>query len=122
VFTDATPAGQVLTGVAVRAGSWLDSIQGLATPLNLSPHGGTGGGLTTVSWPSGEYLVRIYGTTSGTIVGSISFVTNTGRIYGPYGTTAGTAFDYTVPAGTRVRGFTGASSGYLNAIGVAYGP
>ncbi|MBI2731902.1 MAG: DUF1929 domain-containing protein [Aquabacterium sp.] len=126
-FTDTVVAGQKLTGVIVRAGWWLDSIQGLATPANLPSHGGTGGSAVTVTWPANEYLVRIYGKVGSTgVISVLNFVTNTGRVLGPYGTgqgqTSNTAFDYTVPTGNRVLGFTGNAGTYLNALGVIYGP
>ncbi len=81
----------------------------------------------TATWPSGEYLVRIYGRASSTgYVGQIRFVTNTGRVLGPYGAATSqfnlTNFDYTVPAGTRILGFAGRANSYVTAIGVVYGP
>jgi cytochrome c peroxidase len=122
-FTDPVAEGQWLTGVVVRTGWWVDGIQGLATPSNLPAHGGNGGTATTVTWPAGEYPVRVFGV-AGQYVGQISFVTNTGRVLGPYGSAlgsgAGTAFDFTVPAGARIVGFTGRADGYLNALGVLY--
>jgi YVTN family beta-propeller protein len=126
-FADPVVAGQKLTGVIVRAGWWLDSIQGLASPSNLPSHGGTGGNAVTVTWPATEYLVRIYGKVgSGGVISVLNFVTNTGRVLGPYGTgqgqTSTTAFDYTVPAGNRVVGFAGKAGAYLNALGVIYAP
>lgn len=126
-FTDGVAAGQVLTGVTVRAGWWLDGVQGLATPANLPSHGGTGGGVATFTLASGEYLVRLYGKVgNGQYVSQLSFVTNTGRVFGPYGLNQGfstsTSFDYTVPAGNRIVGFTGRASTYLDAIGVVYRP
>jgi YVTN family beta-propeller protein len=126
-FSDAVPAGHVLTGVNLRAGWWVDAIQGRGTPANLPFHGGEGGNLITVSWPSREYLVRIHGRIgAGGVVSRISFVTNTGRSYGPYGSGLGqgalTNFSFTVPTGHRVYGFVGRSSTSLNAIGVLHGP
>lgn len=126
-FTDGVANDQVLTGVSLRASTRVDALQGLATPANLASHGGTGGTLVTASWPAGETLVRIYGKTgSSGSVAQISFVTSNGKVYGPYGTAQSqgtlTNFDYTVPAGNRVLGFTGRSGSSLNAIGVVYGP
>ena len=80
--------------------------------------------------PAGEYLVRIYGKTGSNAVApavsQISFVTNTGRVFGPYALGLGqdptTDFDFTVPAGSRIVGFTGRASEFLNAIGVLFLP
>ncbi len=126
-FTDTVVAGQTLTGAVVRAGYWLDGIQGLATPANLPAHGGSGGGAVTVTWPANEYLVRIFGVVGdNNVISQLSLATNTGRVFGPYGTGEGVtqkvAFDFTVPAGNKVLGFTGRSQNYLNAVGVVYGP
>lgn len=123
-FTDTVAAGQTLTGATVRAGSWLDSIQGLATPTNFPNHGGTGGTASTATWGS-DPLVRIYGKYSNNYITQISFVSKSGKVFGPYGANAagGTvrSFDYTVPAGNKVYGFFGSADGYLRSIGVRYG-
>jgi large repetitive protein len=124
-FTDPVAPGQNMTGVVVRAGWWIDSIQGLATPANLPAHGGLGGGVFTASWPAGEVLVRVFGRVgSSGVLAQVSFATNTGRVLGPYGTAQGvgtlTPFDYTVPAGRKVVGFTGRSGSSVNAIGVIH--
>ncbi|MDB5895616.1 MAG: hypothetical protein JWQ88_3147, partial [Rhodoferax sp.] len=126
-FTDTIPAGFKLTGLTVRGGWWIDAVQGLGSPSNLAFHGDVGGNQYDLTWATGEFLVRLYGQTgSGGMVAQLSFVTNTGRVLGPYGTGQGqgtlTAFDFTVPAGRKVYGFVGRSSTGLNAIGVLHGP
>jgi large repetitive protein len=121
-FVDNVQPSQTLVGVNVRHGSWLDGIQGVLNTGTLPLHGGAGGSLSNVTWPANEYLVRIYGL-YGSNVGQISFVTNTGRIMGPYGTADGnnvSNFDISVPLGREIVGFTGRSGTYLNAIGVLY--
>lgn len=124
-FSDAVAAGQTLTGVTVRAGSWVDAIQGLASPTNLPSHGGTGGTAYTATWGASDPLIRIYGKYSNSRISQISFVTSSGRVFGPYGTAAagGTVrtFNYTVPSGNKVYGFVGSSNTYLRSIGVRYG-
>ncbi len=119
-FSDNVAGNQTLTGVNLKMGWWLDSIQGLSNTGALPAHGGIGGNLATVTWPVGEYLVRSYGF-YGAYVGQISFVTNTGRILGPYGTAQGgmnaASFDYRVPAGNEIVGFTGRAGSFLDAIG-----
>lgn len=125
-FTDPIAPDQVLTGLVVRGGWWLDSIQGLATPSNLPVRGGNGGQLYSATLAPGEYLVRMYGKAGNNAIAQLRFVSNTGRVFGPYGSAVGqatyTSFDYTVPAGNRILGFSGRSGTYLHAIGVLYGP
>ncbi|MCX7089637.1 MAG: jacalin-like lectin, partial [Methylococcales bacterium] len=128
-FTDTLAANQQLTGITMRSGCWVDAIQGITTTGTLPNHGGIGGNLATVTWPANEYLVRIYGM-SGWLgfVDQISFATNTGRVLGPYGNPTcfggflpgSSLFDFTVPAGGRITGFTGRSGIYVDAIGVVY--
>ncbi len=124
-FTDTVAANQSLTGVNVRSGGWLDSVQGVLNTGTLPVHGGVGGNLAAPTLNAGEYLVGINGS-YGTYVGVLNFVTNTGRVLGPYGTglngNNATPFTYTVPAGNEIVGFTGRASTYLNAIGVVFRP
>ncbi len=124
-FTDSVAANQSLTKINVRSGWWLDSIQGVLTTGTLPVHGGAGGTLAipVPTLNAGEYFVGINGS-YGNYVGVIRFVTNTGRVLGPYGKGLGgsatTSFSYTVPVGNEIVGFTGRASGFLNAIGVVY--
>ncbi|NTY38193.1 DUF1929 domain-containing protein [Burkholderia diffusa] len=123
-FTD-TVAGP-LTAVKLRGGAWLDSIQGVNASGTLAIRGGAGGNAATFTVPAGQYLVRVFGVAGDSTIAQISFVTNTGQIFGPYGANQGqthtTPFNYTVPAGNKIYGFTGASGTYINALGVIYGP
>ena len=122
-FTDTVTASQPLTGFKVSSGWWIDSIQGITNTGTLPAHGGTGGAPATVALNTGEYLVGISGV-YGNYVGKISFVTSAGRTLGRYGTGQGgsntNTFSYTVPVGSKIVGFTGRASGFLNAIGVIY--
>ncbi len=121
-FTDAVADVQVLSGIQLSTGNVVYSIQGSTLLGNLPFHGGTAGTLVSVTWPGDEYLVRMFGI-YGSVIGQISFVTNTGRILGPFGSgkvTNPTNFDYTVPLGNRILGFHGRASAYLDAIGVMY--
>lgn len=122
-FTDPVSANQSLTGLVLRTGLRVNSIQGLALPTNLPNRGTTTGTKTNVTWPSGEYLVSMSGTFDKTGVTSLTFKTNTGRTLGSYGVKTGTAFSFTVPSGQQIIGFTGRNtSTTLNAIGAVYGP
>lgn len=123
-FTDA--GGGALTGVNVRAAWWLDSIQGVRASGALALHGGAGGNANGFTVPAGQYLVRMFGLAGDSTITQISFVTNTGQTFGPYGQNLGqtrtTPFNYTVPAGMQIVGFTGSAGQYLNALGALYAP
>ncbi|WP_159444541.1 jacalin-like lectin [Paraburkholderia ribeironis] len=125
-FTDVAKAGAPLTGVKLNSGWWLDNIQGVTSAGALAAHGGTGGTAASFALPAGQYLVGISGIAGDSTISQISFISNTGKAYGPYGQNLGQTtskpFNYTVPAGNKIYGFTGASGVYLNAIGVIYGP
>jgi len=122
-FADTVQENQHLVGVNVRHGWWLDAIQSVSNTGDLPQHGGTGGTIANIIWPADEYLVRIYGT-YGAHVGKVSFVTNTGRVFGPYGIAEvgndANPFDYTVPVGREIVGFTGRTDDYLIAVGVLH--
>jgi len=121
-------AGQVVTGVSGRVSWRVHGLQGLATPANLPFNGGSGGASGTLRFAPGETLVRVYGRFDGTGLRQIGFETSTGQVLGPYGDkivsgSSTTAFDFRVPAGRRVVGFTGRSDGsILTAIGVLHAP
>jgi mono/diheme cytochrome c family protein len=125
-FTDPVAIGQVVTGVTGILNNRIVSLRARATPAHLPAHGGTVGSSGTLTFASGEHLVRIFGRTDAVGVVTLGFGTSTGRVFGPYGQNplqAGTTpFDFTVPAGQRVLGFIGRSGTTLTAIGVLYGP
>jgi Jacalin-like lectin domain len=128
VFTDNvgnTAATQPLTSVSISSGWWIDNIQGISSAGTLAVHGGKGGRKATFVLSANEYIVRIYGTYStSAYAGKISFATNKGTVFGPYGKGLGgtnsNTFDYTVPTGNAVVGFTGQSDKFLNKIGIIY--
>lgn len=125
-FEDKAASNQSLTGIVVGVRWWVASIQGLTNTKPLAVHGGSVvDSRTTVTLPDNEYLVRVYGT-YGSYIGTISFVTNTGRILGPYGSgdvgASPHKFNITVPTGNEITGFKGRAKNYLHAIGVVYRP
>lgn len=126
-FTDTAPTNQQLNGVAVRSNTRIISLQGLIAGGTLPPHGGTTGTLASVTLNPGEYLTGISGKYNLLNIGQLSFRTNTGRAIGPFGTPAAKTplfnFNFNVPNGNAIAGFTGrASATQLNAIGVIYYP
>ncbi|KAH7569147.1 hypothetical protein JRO89_XS06G0113500 [Xanthoceras sorbifolium] len=89
--------------------------------------GGLGGDLQTIielNAPE-EYLTSITGTlrtvNNQYVVESISFITNNQNTYGPYGTTDGTSFEYSV-TDKKIVGFFGRCdiTNWVNAIGVYF--
>ncbi len=122
-FSDTVNPDELLTSINIHSSGVLDAIQGVLNTGDLPEHGGDSGTLTNVTWPIDEYLVRIYGV-YGFSIGKITFVTNTGRVLGPYGTASfGNnfyTFDYTVPVSREIVGFKGSANSYVNSIGVMY--
>jgi hypothetical protein len=107
-----------LVGVNIRHGSRVDAIQGVwTTPSGAhvtgALHGGGGGELTSFSLAAGEYIVRIDGR-SGARTDSLQFTTNTGKTYGPYGGSGGSAYSI---SDLKVAGFFGRSGSEVDAIG-----
>ncbi|POZ59936.1 jacalin-like lectin [Chromobacterium alticapitis] len=107
-----------LSQINIRHGSRVDSIQGVwITPsgdqVTGSKHGGDGGELTSIVLAGNEYIVRVDGR-SGSRVDQLSFTTNLGNVYGPYGGSGGSAFSL---SGTHIGGFFGRSGSELDSVG-----
>ena len=83
-----------ITGMIIRSGSLVDSIQ-LKYSRSGSPYGskygGAGGGNNYISLHPDEVIIAVFGR-SGSKVDSIGFATNQGRIFGPYGGIGGVRF------------------------------
>lgn len=129
-------AGKAVNGFRVRSGGRVDGLQfsydNLHTVNSLKmgsngkmtmktttdnyywadAHGYQNGDYTAnVTLAAGEYLVRV-DYRSGGALDSISFVTNTGKTYGPYGGSGGSPGSYSVTPGERIgcmRGRSGSS-------------
>nr|XP_023900095.1 agglutinin-like [Quercus suber]POE51083.1 agglutinin [Quercus suber] len=117
-----------IIGMEIVHGSGIDSISfKCGDEYGVLRHsrkvGGTGGAKTdniSLNWPE-EYLTSISGTFNDNeprniIVRSLSFKTNKGTEYGPYGLASGPPFSYRTEGGAIV-GFHGRSGPYVNAIG-----
>ena len=78
-------------------------------------HGGTGGHAhrITINVSRGERVIGVFGR-SAALVDSLGFITNWGRIFGPYGGCGGRAF--TVHS-CKVKGIHGRSAALLDSIG-----
>ncbi|KAK1257050.1 hypothetical protein QJS04_geneDACA023721 [Acorus gramineus] len=116
-----------VTEVTVRSGAAIDSIMFKYYhdgTISLSPNQGGQGGHSNqfvLDYPN-EFLTRIEGHYSPfsnvlQLIRSLTFYTNMGNKYGPYGVEEGTYFD--IPTkGAEIVGFFGRSGGLLDAIGV----
>ena len=112
--------GGTIRSVRLRSGSRIDSIQityrlSNGQDYTGAHHGGTGGGLRTfnVDVDGGERIVGVFGK-SGSEVDRLGFVSNRGRIFGPYGGNGGGNFNVN---SCNVRGIYGRSGSRLDSIG-----
>ena len=110
----------VIRKITIRAASYVDSIQITYRLPNgqdytANRHGGLGGRehVLYVDVDNGEKIVGIFGK-SATFVDQLGFVTNKGRIFGPYGGCGGRNFHV---SSCLVRGTFGRSATFLDSIG-----
>lgn len=112
-----------ITGLVVRTGNVLDSIQatntgeysGVTLNYTLPQHGGNGGTETVIAIPPGDAITNISGY-SGTWFGwqcvlQITLKTRQGKVLGPFGSmdhaTSKTPFSTSVPPGQSIVAFSG---------------
>ena len=112
--------GAVIRKITIRAARVVDSIQITYRLSNgqyhtAGRHGGLGGRqhVIYVDVNNGEKIIGIFGK-SAALVDQLGFVTNKGRIYGPYGGCGGRNFHV---SSCLVRGIFGRSAQLLNSIG-----
>ena len=112
--------GASVSQILIRSGSVIDAIQLTYRYSDGTYHtggyyGGTGGGSYTdkVDLTGGEEIIGILGR-SAVLVDQLGFVTNKGRIFGPYGETGGS--DFKVQS-CIIRGIFGRSAALLDSIG-----
>ena len=105
--------------IFIRAGGVVDGIMFTyqypgGKSFNGGYHGGYGGyaHTITINVSKGERVIGVFGR-SGGLVDLLGFVTNWGRIFGPYGTCGGRPF--TVNS-CKVKGIQGRAGGYLDSI------
>ena len=107
-----------ITKIIIRSGRLIDAIQVTYKKRNghlytSRQHGGNGGGVSTIQLRDGEMIIGIFGK-SGRLVDQLGFVTNYGRIFGPYGGSGGGSFRVN---GCHLRGIFGGSGRLLDSIG-----
>jgi Jacalin-like lectin domain/Phosphatidylinositol-specific phospholipase C, X domain len=118
-FTDTPPQGSRLSRIVLRSGSVIDALQLEWTRadgrvVHGIKHGGEGGSEHVITLAANEKVTRIDGR-SGAMVDSLTFHTNTGKTYGPFGGNGGGSFSEAMP-----NGFTccyGRSGSRIDAIG-----
>lgn len=118
VFSDDLTQVKKITQIIVRSGTYVDAINvsylltsGETITIN---HGGTGGTPSTIPLKDGEYITRIDGR-AGSYIDQITFYTNLGSKFGPYGGSGGSEFSI---SNLYVGGFFGRCAAYVDAIGV----
>ena len=113
--------------IAISSGNQLDSIQVtyLLKDGSLYKAPKHGGSITRypsrISLASDEYVAKVEGTTSGSLINQLTITTKRPselqtRVYGPFGKTAGDR-NFTLTE-SFILGFLGSSSDHLNSIGV----
>ena len=112
-----------IRGMKIRHGNQVDSIQVTyiladGTIWEGPRHGGTGGSLSQFTLEEGEKLVKMEGKTNNALVDQLTFHSNKGKKYGPYGKTGQTSFSV---EGELVT-FFGSAGNLLDAISVRYNP
>ena len=110
----------VVSKILIQAAAQFDAIQltyqySNGNQYTSGYHGGTGGTAhrITINVSQGERVVGVFGRT-GSLVDSLGFVTNKGRIFGPYGGCGGVPF--TVNS-CKIKGILGRSARLLDSIG-----
>lgn len=81
--------------------------------------GENGGTWKHIYLSKGEFITKVTGR-SGRFVNQLTFYTNSGRQFGPYGGCEGTPFQITAPKGHEVIGFFGNSGQCIDKIGLIY--
>ena len=108
----------IVRKIIIRSGRLIDAIQVTYKKRNgrlytSRQRGGNGGGKSTIILRRGEIIVGIFGKT-GRLVDQLGFVTNHGRIFGPYGGNGGGSFKV---HGCHLRGIFGRSGSLIDSIG-----
>lgn len=106
--------------ITVRSGSYVDALIVTWTTTSgqdvTTQHGGGGGNPKDIELASDEHIVRIEGR-SGAYIDQLTFFTDKGRTFGPYGGNGGNPF---TPIIGVVGGFFGRSGSYIDQLGIFY--
>ncbi|MGZ5075580.1 MAG: jacalin-like lectin [Methylobacter sp.] len=118
-FSDDLTQASQLVQLSIWSGQYVDAIQATWSKpgggtFTGAKHGGGGGGLNVITFKSGEYITRVDGR-AGQFTDQLTFTTNLGNKYGPYGGGGGSPYSI---SNLKVGGFLGRSGSYLDAFGV----
>lgn len=112
--------GAVIKRITIRAWSYIDAIQityrlSNGQDYTAGFHGGYGGArhVIDIDITNEEKIIGIFGR-SASYVDRLGFITNKGRIFGPYGGCGGRSFNVD---SCHIRGIYGRSASYLDSIG-----
>jgi len=105
-----------LTGIKIRSGSFIDSIQIELDNEVQMQHGGNGGSMTFYKFDSDEYVTSISGR-SGSFIDALTIHTNK-RIFPTLGGSGGFTFRLDSPSGYEIIGFIGRSGTFIDSIGI----
>ena len=108
----------VVSKIYIRSGARVDAIQFTYRYSNGQQytsgyHGGTGGSGRTITIASGERVIGVFGR-RGAMVDQLGFITNWGRIFGPYGGCGGGQFKVN---SCNIKGIHGRSGTRVDSIG-----
>jgi len=112
-----------ITGLIIRSGEILDSIQATNTSsvgavFNLLQHGGNGGGQSIITLDKGDVITKITGYKGvwfgWNCIAQITVTTKNGKTYGPFGNmnnvSSKTSFSYVASSGQSIVAFSGATT------------
>ena len=111
-----------IAGMTIRSGNQVDSIQVTyrfsdGSKFDGPKHGGTGGSLNSFTLADDEMLIKMEGKTNGVLVDQVTFYSNKGKTYGPYGRTGETSF---CVEGREIIAVFGRAGNLLDNLGVHY--
>uniref|UniRef100_A0A7R9VGK7 Jacalin-type lectin domain-containing protein n=1 Tax=Pseudictyota dubia TaxID=2749911 RepID=A0A7R9VGK7_9STRA len=117
-----------INSIAVNAGALIDGISVMYSDGTTTKHGGEGGGWHSIPLVGGESIVEV-SVRYGRFVQSLTFLTNMGRTFGPYGEGGfvlglGPVREATVkaPEGHILGGIHGRRGKYIDGIGFHWAP
>ena len=111
-----------IVGMKIRSGNQVDSVQVTyrlsdGSTFEAPKHGGTGGSLKSFTLADDEKLIKVEGKTNGVLVDQVTFYSNKGKTYGPYGKTGETPFSV---KGSEIIAVFGRAGNLLDRLGVHY--